>query len=142
MALPSLDTISLQVSVVLGRARMPIHKLLRLGRGAVIELATQDNDEVEILANDLIIARGQVVVSGNRIQIEVTSLVGAPPPAQPAHPQTAAPDQTLPDQTLPDQTLPDQTLPDQALPDQALAGLALAGLARPDQAPPIAAGED
>jgi flagellar motor switch protein FliN len=84
VALPSLDTIGLQVTVMLGRTRMPIHKLLRLGRGAVIELATEDNDEVEILANDLLIAKGQVVVSSNRIQVEVTSLVGSPAPHGPA----------------------------------------------------------
>lgn len=54
---------------------MPIHMLLRMGRGAVIELDATDSDMVEILANDHPIARGQIVVTGNRISIEVTELI-------------------------------------------------------------------
>ncbi len=49
----TLDKVSVDVSVVLGRSRMPIHQLLRMGRGAVIELESGEEDEVEILANDL-----------------------------------------------------------------------------------------
>jgi flagellar motor switch protein FliN/FliY len=54
---------------------MPIHMLLRMGRGAVIELDATDSDMVEILANDHPIARGQIVVTGNRISVEVTELI-------------------------------------------------------------------
>jgi flagellar motor switch protein FliN/FliY len=57
---------------------MPIHHLLRMGRGAVIELNANENDEVEILANNFPVARGQVVVQGKRIQVEVTSLLRKP----------------------------------------------------------------
>lgn len=57
---------------------MPIHQLLRMGRGAVIELDVGDEDEVEILANDMPIARGIVVVQGNKIAIEVRELIRRP----------------------------------------------------------------
>jgi flagellar motor switch protein FliN/FliY len=76
--LATLDKVSVDVSVVLGRARMPIHQLLRMGRGAVIELDATEEDEVEILANDLPVARGLVVVQGNRIAIEVRELIRRP----------------------------------------------------------------
>jgi flagellar motor switch protein FliN/FliY len=54
---------------------MPIHQVLRLGRGAIIELDSGEDDEVKILANNLPVAKGAVVVSGNRIAVEVRSLL-------------------------------------------------------------------
>lgn len=74
----TLDKVSVEVSVVLGRSRMPIHQLLRMGRGAVIELESGEEDEVEILANDLPVARGLVVVQGNRIAVEIRELIKRP----------------------------------------------------------------
>ena len=74
----TLDKVSVEVSVVLGRSKMPIHQLLRMGRGAVIELDASDEDEVEILANDMPVARGLVVVQGNRIAVEVRELIKRP----------------------------------------------------------------
>ncbi len=64
--------------MVLGRNRMPVHMLLRMGRGAVIELEATESDTVEILANDHPIARGQVVVTGTRIQVEITEIIRRP----------------------------------------------------------------
>ena len=49
--------------------------MLRLGRGAIIELESSENDEVSILANSYPVARGTVVVSGSRIAVEVKELV-------------------------------------------------------------------
>ncbi len=74
----TLETVALDISVVLGRSRMPIHQLLRMGRGAVIELDAAETDEVEILANDQAIARGKVVVNGNRIAVEIAELLRRP----------------------------------------------------------------
>ena len=70
-----LQDLTVELSVVLGRRRMPIHMLLRMGRGAVIELEATESDMVEILANDHPIARGQLVVTGNRISVEITELI-------------------------------------------------------------------
>jgi flagellar motor switch protein FliN/FliY len=74
----TVEEVGLDVSVVIGRCTMPIHHLLRMGRGAVIELDSYENDEVEILANDMAVARGQVIVQGKRIQVEVTTLTRKP----------------------------------------------------------------
>jgi flagellar motor switch protein FliN/FliY len=65
------DKVSLDIAVVLGTTSMPIHQVLRLGRGAIIELDAGEDDEVSILANNLPIAKGNVVVNGNRIGVEV-----------------------------------------------------------------------
>ncbi len=71
----TLDKVSLDIAVVLGSTSMPIHQVLRLGRGAIIELDSGEDDEVKILANNLPVAKGAVVVSGNRIAVEVRSLL-------------------------------------------------------------------
>ncbi|SFG63131.1 FliM/FliN family flagellar motor switch protein [Methylobacterium gossipiicola] len=70
-----LEDLKIDLSVVLGRRHMPLHILLRMGRGAVIELESTETDMVEILANDHPIARGQIVVTGSRISIEVTEMI-------------------------------------------------------------------
>lgn len=74
----TLDKVTLDISVVLGRCRIPVHQMLRMGRGAVIELDTSEYDLVEIQANNLTVARGKVVVQANRIAIEVIELVRRP----------------------------------------------------------------
>jgi flagellar motor switch protein FliN len=51
------------------------HQVLRLGRGAIIELDSSEEDEVRILANNMPVARGTVIVSGNRIAVEVKELL-------------------------------------------------------------------
>ncbi|PSC02999.1 hypothetical protein SLNSH_21040 [Alsobacter soli] len=73
-----LDIVGVDISIVLGRSRMPIHQLLRMGRGAVIALDSAEGDEVEILANDMPIAKGTVVVSGTVITVEVKELLRRP----------------------------------------------------------------
>jgi flagellar motor switch protein FliN/FliY len=73
-----IDKVSLDIAVVLGTASMPIHQVLRLGRGAIIELEAGVNDEVKILANDFPVARGAVVVNGNKIAVEVKELLPRP----------------------------------------------------------------
>jgi len=76
-----LDDVAVDLSVVLGTTSMPIHQVLRLGRGAIIELDASEDDEVRILANNLPVARGTVVVSGNRIAVEVKQLLPRSPDA-------------------------------------------------------------
>jgi len=76
-----LDDVAVDISVVLGTTAMPIHQVLRLGRGAIIELDSSEDDEVRILANNLPVARGTVVVSGNRIAVEVKQLLPRSPDA-------------------------------------------------------------
>ncbi|MGE3148754.1 MAG: FliM/FliN family flagellar motor switch protein [Pseudorhodoplanes sp.] len=70
----TIDKISLDIAVVLGTTVMPIHQVLRLGRGAIIELDASEDDDVSILANNTPVAKGTVIVSGNRIAVEVKEL--------------------------------------------------------------------
>ena len=72
--MPTLDKVSLDIQVVLGTTHMPVHQVLRLGRGAIIELESSEDDEVCILANNFPVAKGTVIVSGNRIAVEVKEL--------------------------------------------------------------------
>ena len=71
----TLDKVSIDITVVLGTSYMPIHQVLRLGRGAIIELDASEEDEVKILVNNFPIARGAVVVSGNRIAVEIKDML-------------------------------------------------------------------
>ena len=66
-----IDSVKIQLSVVLGKSMMPINQLLRMGRGAVIELDTDLDDEVEIRANNLPFARGEVTIVNNKIAVTV-----------------------------------------------------------------------
>ena len=71
----TLDKVSLDIAVVLGATTMPIHQALRLGRGAIIELDASEEDEVKILVNNFPVATGAVVVSGNRIAVELKEML-------------------------------------------------------------------
>ena len=74
----SLNDIRVDISVMLGQTIMPVHQLLRMGRGAVIELDATEEDEVTILANSMPVARGAIVVIGNRIAVEVKNILKRP----------------------------------------------------------------
>jgi flagellar motor switch protein FliN/FliY len=78
IAMPVLNDVPLDIAVVLGATTMPIHQLLRMGRGAVIELDQSEDDDVLILANNLPVATGKVSVNGSRIAIEVRELLRKP----------------------------------------------------------------
>jgi flagellar motor switch protein FliN/FliY len=71
----TIEKVALDIAVVLGKTSMPIHQVLRLGRGAIIELESSEDDDVQILANNLPVAKGTVVVNGNRIAVEVKELL-------------------------------------------------------------------
>ena len=75
VAVATLDTVSLDIAVVLGSTVMPVHQVLRLGRGAIIELDSKENDSVKILVNNHPVAEGAVVVSGSRIGVEVRRML-------------------------------------------------------------------
>ncbi len=77
--MPTLDNVSIDIAVVLGTSSMPIHQVLRLGRGAIIELDASEEDEVSILANNLPVAKGTVIVSGNKIAVEVKQILPRTP---------------------------------------------------------------
>ena len=68
----SINDVKVDISVVLGKATLPMQQLLRMGRGAVIELDAKQTDQVWILANNKPIARGEIMVQGDKIAISVT----------------------------------------------------------------------
>src|SRR5689334_6632738 len=84
----TIDQVSLDIQVVLGSTDMPVHQVLRLGRGAIIELDATEDDEVRILANNFPVATGIVVVQGNPMAVEVKDLLPRAPDARwPGHPR-------------------------------------------------------
>lgn len=68
----TLNAVGVEISVVLGNATMPMKQLLRMGRGAVIELDSREDEEVWILANNRVVARGEIMVQGDKLAVSVT----------------------------------------------------------------------
>lgn len=67
------EDIRVNISVTLGTADLRVHQLLKLGRGAVVELDRDINDYVDIYANDVLIGHGEVVITDNEtIGISIT----------------------------------------------------------------------
>ncbi len=71
----AVDKVYVELSVVIGRSKMPINQLLKMGRGAVIELDAHQDDEVWIMANNIPIARGEIIVQEDRIAVSVTEKI-------------------------------------------------------------------
>lgn len=67
--------VKVEISVVLGASTIPMHQLLRMGRGAVIELDTHQDDPVMVLANDKPVAKGEIVIHGDKIGVSITEIL-------------------------------------------------------------------
>lgn len=67
--------VPVRVSAVLGRTRMEVSQLLRLGRGAIIELDRKAGEAIDIYVNNRLVARGELVVVENRLGITMTEIV-------------------------------------------------------------------
>ncbi|MGE0846824.1 MAG: FliM/FliN family flagellar motor switch protein [Flavobacteriaceae bacterium] len=72
----SVDRVTVELSVELGHTYMPVHQLLRMGRGAVIELNRTESDPLPVYANNKPIAVGSVVVENDRIAIDIQRMLG------------------------------------------------------------------
>jgi flagellar motor switch protein FliN len=72
---PNIENVKVEISVVLGRSVIPMHQLLRMGRGAVIELNSKQDDPVMILANDRPVARGDIIIQGDKIAVSISELL-------------------------------------------------------------------
>lgn len=66
--------VEITLKVVLGDTTMPIHELLRLGRGAVISLNRTEEDDISVFAGDHDIASGQLRLNGEQVEIVVTEV--------------------------------------------------------------------
>ena len=67
--------IPLSVTVELGRSKMLINDLLQLGQGSVIELTKLVGDPLEVLVNEKLVARGEVVVVNEKFGVRLTDIV-------------------------------------------------------------------
>ncbi len=67
--------IPVQVSAVLGKTRMPVNQLLKLGRGAIVELDRKVGEAIDIYVNDRLVARGEVVIVDDKLGITMTEII-------------------------------------------------------------------
>lgn len=70
-----LESIFVDMSVVLGSAQVPIRQILKMGRGAMIPLDCGHDDPTLVYVNDELVARGRVLVEGDQMSLEVTEIV-------------------------------------------------------------------
>lgn len=67
--------IPVTVSAVLGKATMQVSQLLKLGRGAVVELDRKVGEAIDIYVNNRLVARGEVVVVEDRLGVTMTEII-------------------------------------------------------------------
>ena len=67
--------IPVQVSAVLGKASMQVSQLLKLGRGAVVELDRKVGEAIDIYVNNRLVARGEVVVVDDKLGVTMTEII-------------------------------------------------------------------
>jgi flagellar motor switch protein FliN len=75
-ALDRLNDVQLDVRVELGRSRMLVDDVLRLGSGSVVELDRPSGDPVDIFVNNGLVARGEVVVLDEKFCVRITEILG------------------------------------------------------------------
>lgn len=75
VTLEAVSDIPVQISVVLGKTSMQVHQLLKLGRGAVVELDRKVGEPVDIFVNNRLVARGEVVVVEDKIGVTMTEII-------------------------------------------------------------------
>ena len=69
--------VPVRISVILGRAKIPVAELLKMDIGSVVELDRQVGEAVEIYINDRLVARGEIVLVENRLGVTMTEIVKA-----------------------------------------------------------------
>jgi flagellar motor switch protein FliN/FliY len=69
--------VPVQVSAVLGRARMAVGDLLKLGPGAVLELDRKVGEAIDIYVNNRLVARGEVVLVEEKLGVTMTEIIKA-----------------------------------------------------------------
>ena len=73
--LEAIYDIPVQISAVLGKANMQVNQLLKLGRGAVVELDRKVGEAIDVYVNNRLVARGEVVVVDDRLGITMTEII-------------------------------------------------------------------
>lgn len=75
VVLEALNKVKVDINVVIGKSTMPIRQLLKVGRGAVVDLDARHDDPVMVYGNGELIAKGEVVIVGERIGVTITELI-------------------------------------------------------------------
>lgn len=71
----ALMEVDIEITAVLGTAIMPISQILKLGRGAVVELDRHVGEDIDIHANNRLVARGEVIVVEDRLGVTMTEVI-------------------------------------------------------------------
>ncbi len=71
----AVNRVAVEITVVLGRSSMPIRQLLKMGRGAVIDLDAGHEDECWIYGNGELVARGEIMIIGDKIGVSITRMM-------------------------------------------------------------------
>lgn len=71
----ALMEVDVEITAVLGTAIMPISQILKLGRGAVVELDRHVGEDIDIHANNRLVARGEVIVVEDRLGVTMTEVI-------------------------------------------------------------------
>ena len=73
--LEAIFDVPVQLSAVLGRSNMQVSQLLKLGRGAVVELDRKVGEAIDIYVNNRLVARGEVVVVEEKLGVTMTEII-------------------------------------------------------------------
>lgn len=73
--LQAIYDVPVQVSAVLGKASMQVSQLLKLGRGAVVELDRRVGDAIDVYVNDRLVARGEVIIVDDHLGVTMTEII-------------------------------------------------------------------
>ena len=73
--LSAIYDIPVQLAAVLGKSSMPVNQLLRLGRGAVVELDRKVGEPIDIYVNNRLVARGEVLIVDDHLGITMTEII-------------------------------------------------------------------
>jgi flagellar motor switch protein FliN/FliY len=75
VVLEALNKVKVDIDVVIGKSSMPIRQLLKVGRGAVVDLDARHDDPVMVYGNGELIAKGEVVIVGEKIGVTLTEII-------------------------------------------------------------------
>ena len=75
--LEAIFDVPVQVSAVLGRTRMEVGELLKLGPGTVLELDRRVGESIDIYVNNRLVARGEVVLVEDKLGVTMTEIIKA-----------------------------------------------------------------
>ena len=77
LTLEALYDVPVQVSVVLGSTKMPLNSILKLGKGAVIELDRSIGEPIDVYVNNKIVAKGEIVIVEEKIGVTLTEVIAS-----------------------------------------------------------------